>query len=612
MLNVGSTWHSYLVTARTGLSPLVSLATSMHSQPGVYAVLLGSGVSTGAGLLTGWGVVKELVAQIAAAAHPQDEQAVTAARTNPEGWWAEHGEGELGYASLLERLSPSAAARQGLLAGFFEPGDDEDTPVRQPSRAHHAVAELVRRGSVRVIVTTNFDRLVEQALESAGISPQVISRPEAVNGMAPLAHARATVIKLHGDYLDLGTRNTPTELSEYPHEWTELLRQVFDEYGLVVSGWSADWDIALVRALEESPARRYPLFWDRRSSRGEAATRLLAARDGIVLPAASADELFSELVDSLDALDRLTAPPLSTAMAIARLKRYLPDPVRRIDLHDLVMGIVDNVVEAIVDSPQRISDGGRITWEMLDATIDNHFHSMEQLTPLLIEGVRHDPEGVHDQLWIDVVQRLIDAATTYPSSYSPTLQQLRRIPAFVALAAISITATRRNREGLLLSVIANVEAQSRPGGGEARDVAETLHYLRLADPDHVKQLPRWGDVRWLYPTSHLFKAELRRFFADLISADDDFESAYHGFEYRLGLIQQYLPDNGVYRHSAMSGEYNGETAWYGNQLLVENQLRRQTERGHAKPWETFFGSPDAMDAALSAQTERLKSYRRFG
>ena len=43
-----------------GLSPLVSLATSMHSQPGVYAVLLGSGVSTGAGLLTGWGVVTEL------------------------------------------------------------------------------------------------------------------------------------------------------------------------------------------------------------------------------------------------------------------------------------------------------------------------------------------------------------------------------------------------------------------------------------------------------------------------------------------------------------------------------------------------------------------------
>lgn len=192
------------MSARRGLSSLVSLATSMHSQPGVYAVLLGSGVSTGAGLLTGWGVVTELVARVAAASAPDDAGAVAAARADPELWWSENGEGELGYSSLLEQLAPSAAARQGLLAGFFEPGSDDETPVRQPSMAHRAIAELVRRGSVKVIVTTNFDRLMEQALDAAGVSPQVISRPEAVNGMAPLAHSSATVIKLHGDYRDLG------------------------------------------------------------------------------------------------------------------------------------------------------------------------------------------------------------------------------------------------------------------------------------------------------------------------------------------------------------------------------------------------------------------------
>jgi hypothetical protein len=36
------------------LDPTVMLATSVHAQPGVYALLLGSGVSTGAGILTGW------------------------------------------------------------------------------------------------------------------------------------------------------------------------------------------------------------------------------------------------------------------------------------------------------------------------------------------------------------------------------------------------------------------------------------------------------------------------------------------------------------------------------------------------------------------------------
>lgn len=47
------------------LSPLAMLATSMQAQPGVYALLLGSGVSTSAGVPTGWGVVTELVHWVA-------------------------------------------------------------------------------------------------------------------------------------------------------------------------------------------------------------------------------------------------------------------------------------------------------------------------------------------------------------------------------------------------------------------------------------------------------------------------------------------------------------------------------------------------------------------
>jgi hypothetical protein len=44
------------------LSPAVMLATSMQAQPGVCAVLLESGESTGAGISSGWRVVKDLAA----------------------------------------------------------------------------------------------------------------------------------------------------------------------------------------------------------------------------------------------------------------------------------------------------------------------------------------------------------------------------------------------------------------------------------------------------------------------------------------------------------------------------------------------------------------------
>src|SRR5262249_10935310 len=82
--------------------------------------------------------------------------------------------------------------------------------------AHRAIAQLAAKGAVRVILTTNFDRLTERALEDAGVPPQVLHRPEQLASATPLAHAKVTVIKLHGDYADLEQRNTIDELAEYP------------------------------------------------------------------------------------------------------------------------------------------------------------------------------------------------------------------------------------------------------------------------------------------------------------------------------------------------------------------------------------------------------------
>lgn len=212
---------------------------------------------------------------------------------------------------------------------------------------------------MRVILTTNFDRLMERALEEAGVLPQVLSRPEAADTITPLPHASVTVVKLHGDYADLLMRNTVDELGEYPEEWNALLARIFDEYGLVIAGWSAESDTALVAAMEKIASRRYPLYWDRRSGKGEAANRVLALHKGVIIPAASADELFDGLLARLDALERLAEAPLTTAMAVAQLKRYLADPVRRIDLHDVVGREVDRTAAAIAAQPRSIEGSPR-------------------------------------------------------------------------------------------------------------------------------------------------------------------------------------------------------------------------------------------------------------
>jgi len=81
------------MTPRNALDPQVMTATTMHAQPSLSALLLGSGVSTGAGIPTGWGVVRELVRRVAAAANPENDEAPQQAYDDPESWLADHGDG---------------------------------------------------------------------------------------------------------------------------------------------------------------------------------------------------------------------------------------------------------------------------------------------------------------------------------------------------------------------------------------------------------------------------------------------------------------------------------------------------------------------------------------
>lgn len=571
------------------LSPGIMLATSMQAQPGVYALLLGSGVSTGAGIPTGWGVVKNLIRRVAVL---EDKDTLEQAESDPEGWWTAHHDEPLGYSTLLEALAPTPSARQAVLAEFFEPTDEErQEGIKRPSKAHLAIAELVKRGAVKVIVTTNFDRLMEQALDSVGVAPQVISRPEAVQGMKPLAHAPATVIKLHGDYLDLGSRNTPSELESYPQEWNDLVSQVLDQYGLVISGWSADWDTALVALMEAAPNRRYPLFWDQRSSRGTAAQRLLAARAGLVVPAAGADELFTELASNLDTLDKLAEPPLTTAMAVGRLKRYLPNPVHRIDLHDLVMAAVDRAGEATQAQPLLIPGLDEQGWGDL---YQSHREAVMPLLHLLATGVWHDTTDEHADLWVEALQRLVDlSATQAPSGqqYRPDLWKVRLYPAILAHYVIGVAAIARRRDHLMLRVL-----------GEVQGVSDAAHDQRLAahqllDPSQLPQLnelPRWNGQRLMFLASHLLRQDSRAAFDSLVPDDDLHLRLTHDWEYRLGLVQ--TKESGYF---VFYGDSAGELQWGSRSQGVPSCETRFLDRQMHDPlwpWTDYLGGAQEQQA----------------
>ena len=221
------------------IDPTQSLAFSMQANPGVYALLLGSGISRAAGIPTGWEITLDLIRRLASMKNESCEP-------TPELWYQHKYGIEPDYSDLLDQLAKTPAERQQLLRSYLDPNEQElEEGLKQPTLAHRAIAELAARGYIRVVVTTNFDRLLESAMQETGITPTLLSSADQIKGALPLIHTRCCIFKVHGDYLDTRIRNTQPELSQYPEEFDTYLDRIFDEFGLVVCGWSATWDTAL-------------------------------------------------------------------------------------------------------------------------------------------------------------------------------------------------------------------------------------------------------------------------------------------------------------------------------------------------------------------------------
>ena len=422
------------------IDPLHSLAFSIQANPGVYAVLLGSGVSRAAQIPTGWEITLDLVRKLAEVAGENCD-------ADPALWYCERYSKKLDYSDLLDALAKTPAERQQLLRAYLEPSEEERADgLKTPTAAHRAIANLAAKGYIRVIITTNFDRLMEMALADTGVVPTVLSTPDQVRGAMPLIHTSCCVFKVHGDYLDIRIRNTPAELGGYPKEFDDLLDRIFDEFGLIVCGWSAEWDTALCAAIERAMSRRFSHFWAVRGEPGNAAKRLIEHRKGQKLPIADADSFFSELGRLVEALEQFSRPhPLSTDAAVASLKNYLAEPKRRIRLADLVGGEVDRVLAATAPPAFALQGEPKPDKNTFTARVRAYESVCETLVAMAAVG-GYWVEDWHYATWQTALTRL---ATRRGESGSILWVELQRYPATLLLYALGLGAVVAGERGLL-------------------------------------------------------------------------------------------------------------------------------------------------------------------
>lgn len=571
------------------IDSLLSLAYSMHASKGVYALLLGSGISRASGIPTGYEITINLIQKLAALTGEDSEP-------DPEQWYRIKFQEEPDYSRLLDQIARSPAERQQLLRSYFEPNEEErEQGLKMPTLGHKAIAELVASGHVRVIVTTNFDRLMEKALEAVGIVPTVISSPDHAAGALPLTHTRFTIIKINGDYIDTRIRNTPSELANYEPEMDRLLDRVFDEYGLVVTGWSADYDSALRAAISRCASRRFTTYWAYRGRLGDVAKSLVTIRSAQTIRIESADQFFNELSEKVSILDELDGPhPLTARAAIAVAKKYLAEERFLIKLDDLVTRETTRLLEDTSDEYFPI--GVQIDQQEFQRRVLRYEALSATLLGLMITG-NYWSQPFHTELWTKTLKRVANPFDDYTRSTRSVRDGLSLYPALLLMYGGGIAAiAAQNYHNLAVLLNTKVKVINEP---ERQPAALALSVYRVFE---ASSTARWlPDVRTEDFAGHeRLNKILREPAAEVLPQDDDYQKCFDRFEYLLALT-----------YADLDAKRRVSDHFYAPQALFASEARRR-RRERGTPDEVNEEAKEMRDAWPPLKAGLFdSSYERF-
>ena len=574
---------------------LTTLAFSMYSNCGAYALLLGSGISCAARIPSGWKVEENLIQQLA----------LTRGVAEVDDWhqWYEATYDEpASYSALLEALAKTPTERVQMMTSFFEQSDEEkEHGWKSPTKAHYAIARLVKAGYIRVILTTNFDRLLEKALESEGVTPQVISSVGAIAQATPIMHSKVpTIVKINGDYLDCEFRNTAEELKDYPDEMRTLLSRIFEDFGLITCGWSAEWDKGLIQLIEGAARPRYNSFF---AYVGEANKRLSALsnqRAGELLCIENADQLFTELCEQVLALEKYNASRNMThEMMIARVKKYLSSEQYDIEFADLVEKWRDETFKRITEVAQERLE---YTPESFAHCLDIHFRAVTEI-PLLETAILTARWGKkhHLQLFGEVLVKLCMVSSSYDLKGNGEF--FHALAPTLLLNTFGVACVKYGRFAELNTILCTFVLS----GGLAGSYGESLLPLLGETPWDRKQWDCLLGKQYQYPFSRFYMDKIKPVCNSLFASADDFKSTYYIWEHFKALLYGYNKCYMFGFHVPTGMFYD---VWKSDKrhpsVLYFNEAEKQRESWEPIKQGLFGGSYDEYKAVFD-QVEKYLS-----
>ncbi|WP_283747502.1 SIR2 family protein [Bacillus cereus] len=504
---------------------LMSLSFSMEANKGVYALLLGSGISFSANIPTGWGILKELCRRIMEVSGETHE--------DPIQWYHDHFNKPAAYDEVIEMLAKTSTERVGLLAEFFEPKEDDGEDAKKPTKAHKEIAKLVKNGYIKVIVTTNFDRLMEQALEELNIQYQTLYHESDIQGMKPLAHADCTVLKIHGDYRDTRFKNISDELEEYPENLTNLLQQVFDEYGIITSGWSAEWDTALKDTIKSVKSRRYSWYWHAfNETLSPPAEELLKFRDGIkIVDNGGADNFFSLLFENVESISKLKKTnPENIQIKIKKLKKFITNDLE-IELREMITEETQTLVQFI----KSLDYNANVNPETMQVYIGEIKEKTRTLSIMLTILTYYARDKKHESLICETLERL---TTAEAKEGITTYICFSKFPAIIGLYSAGIAAVMKKNFKLLNKLFTEIRLRSHLYGPTtfiefAGSSGEIYSIFKDLYSQPIYKLP--FEQMFMHPFMHEIYANSK-----LTFDEQELNDYYDTFELLLALKHRYI------------------------------------------------------------------------
>ena len=159
---------------------------------------------------------------------------------------------ELQYGFWMYQYSPISDNIQALIEEFIE--------YKNPSIEYFLFADLIAKGMLYNIFTTNFDDFFQESLSFLGMRARICAFGDKAD-VIDFTRKKPNIIKLHGDYLYNNTKNYNSETTELHTSLKSKFQEGLMKFGMIVVGYAGN-DYSIMSVLEELKERLdYPLYW---------------------------------------------------------------------------------------------------------------------------------------------------------------------------------------------------------------------------------------------------------------------------------------------------------------------------------------------------------------